>query len=193
MFFNRHIKQGEEAGKICLGLIARCFKEVDVSENPSRHNFSIPKGFFADYYIIGFFAAYIGYLMDWGFYGSDWSPKRKHEFLCTAMNELDSTESLFNNFMSLSTPEGQKMLHSEEYGKGFNDGVAVIGSAYGKLVPTGDDPLDVEAESLAKKVHKNTAFLGAIDAEHDSKNGALSTAYIILTIMKHVQENWANE
>jgi hypothetical protein len=55
MFFNRHIKQGEEAGKVCKDLIVRCFKEVNISGNPSIHNFSIPEGFFADFYIVGFF------------------------------------------------------------------------------------------------------------------------------------------
>ena len=88
--------------------------------------------------------------MDWGYGGDGWSEKRKHEFLCAAMNKLDTTENLLNTVLFIPTPEGQKILQSEAYYKGVNDGAAVISAAFEKLMPDEDDPLDRKAMGLAE-------------------------------------------
>lgn len=131
--------------------------------------------------------------MDWAYGGSSWSETRRHEFLCAAMNELDTTESLLNSLLLIPSPEGQKILQSEAYVKGVNDGVAVIGAAYGKLIPNEDDPLDMEAMSLAKKLQKELRSLHVAGDDADANSGALSSAYMLLTIMKHIQDNWIDE
>ena len=112
MFFNRHIKQGTEAGKISSSLLQKCFSSpTSVIQNAEQQNPNFPEGLFKDFYIVGFFTIYIGYLMDWSFGGETWTPKRREEFIASAMNEMDPAGNLLGMYMSLYTPDGQNMLH----------------------------------------------------------------------------------
>ena len=184
MFFNRHIKQGEELGESGLTMIKQCF---DGSQYLNGEIFSPPSNFFDDLYIRGFLTSWIGYLIEFAFGGSSWSSQKKGECSIAAMMIIDPSSALKNHHLSLADPAIlRSVADSKDFQNGQNGAISLVGTVYKRLPEDDPDPVLKEAKSLAETLSKNQQALGMSMGE----GSALGAALVMVTIRRHIRDNW---
>lgn len=181
MFFNRHLKQGKDAGVEALNIVHRCFQDSQFLTNDQLH---LPEDFFDDYYIRGYFTSWLGYIKDFAYEGKNWSTQKKGEFLLAGLDALDPSGKLHRHHLSLADFEIRDIvLNSEEFAVGSNHAITCVGLAYDRLRPDDPDPIIAEARALAKSF---------IDNGLDPK-GSVGAAAQLLTIFAYVREKWVDD
>jgi len=173
MFFNRHLKQGDEIGEMTLTMLKTA--TLGTSVNPNEV-FNPPPDFFLDSYVVGFLTSYVGWAMDFGFGSANWSTTKKGECIGRAFAVIDPSGNLYKGLVKKIPLE--ETLHA----RGGNDGTTVMAITYGKLRADDEDPKVIEAKGLAEEMASSMPQQSA--QEHFPK-----TAYLV-TIRQYIQEKW---
>ena len=188
MFFNKHIKQGEQLGSECLAMIKRCFA-FDRGLDFEQNTFTPPADFFDDLYIRGFIASWIAYLIEFDFNGVNWKTEKKGECVHAAMKTIDPSGKLYDHHLSLvDLAVRERVLGSDDFKKGQNDAISWVGTLYQRLPENDPDPLIQEAKQLAKTLDKEVHPIGT---RQERTLGALGAAFFMLTIFKYVKRKWS--
>ena len=173
MFFNRHLKQGDEIGEVALTMLKTA--TLGTSVNPNEV-FNPPPDFFLDSYVVGFLTSYVGWAMDFGLGSANWSTTKKGECIVRAFAVIDPKLNLQKGLLKEIPLE--ETLHA----RGTNDGTSVMLMTFGKLRADDKDPKVIEAKELAEKMASSTPQQTA--QEHLPNTAAL------VTIRQYIQEKW---
>ena len=184
MFFNKHLKQGKEIGKVALGIIKPTFLGTDYFIGD---NLFPPIKLFEDRYVVGFFTSYVTTIINFVLGGKNWSAKKKGECIIEALEVIDPSQTLINNHLNLSKSNSyiQELRADKEFMRGGNDAETLVGVAYNYLKPDDPDPILTKAKSLAPSFEKELAFM---EIGTPGSNTSLVSAVIFLTINSHIKK-----
>ena len=176
MFFNRHLKQGDEIGEKTLTMLTTA--TFGTSLNPNTV-FNPPTDFFLDSYVVGFLTSYVGWAIHFGLGGANWSTTKKGECIGRAFAVIDPSLNLQKGLLKEIPLE--EALHT----RGGNDGTTVMAITFGKLRADDEDPKVIEARELAEEMAN---FMPQQTAQEHLPNTAA-----LVTIRQYIQEKWDKE
>ena len=146
MFFNNHLKKGEQIGHTLRQLLTTASTGTGFFDDPVFKN-PVPEHFFNDLYIRGFITS-LGGLLIGQMGGAKWSVEKKGETIITALLVVDPTGHLKNlHIYNL----GHDVLSDRLFKDGIDAATTFFGTTYNKLRTDDPDPILAKAKTLSQK------------------------------------------
>lgn len=184
MFFNKKKKVAKEISHAIRTSLHVAFLYSDYMDRETG-NLSFPNNFWKDAYIIGFVYALCGWFLHYVFGGAHMSAEKKGQIIVLTLKDICPDEWL----NTLQTANQLAVAKSNvSFNQGTNDAASLFGATFGILKADDRDPVLVEARELAQALATGGVFPDA----HDDKQ-LLATAVGMLTINKHIKENYLLE
>jgi hypothetical protein len=121
MFFNRHKKNGKEAGSTVLEII---IKKSFIGTRHFRDEmiFNPPEYFYEDKYVRGYISSSLDLMITLAFNGKDWSSTQKGEYFLQAMSIIDPSNTLWSQVVEMGENQeiALKLREDEDFKKGIH-------------------------------------------------------------------------
>ena len=170
MFFNNHLKKGEQIGHTLRQLLTTASTGTGFFDDPVVKN-PVPDHFFDDLYIRGFITS-LGSLLIGQTGGAKWSVEKKGESIITALLVVDPTGYLKNLHIYHS---GTDVLSDQLFRDGIDAATTFFGTTYNKLRPDDPDPILAKAKIISQK---------------SGEGLDLAQTVLMLSIVKHIKNNF---
>lgn len=170
MFFNNHLKKGEQIGYTLRQILTTASVGTGFFDDPVVKN-PVPEHFFDDLYIRGFITSLGAHLIG-QLGGAKWSVEKRGGSISTAFFVIDPTGYL-NNLHIYNT--GPDVLCDCLFKEGIDAATTFFGTTYNKLRPDDPDPILAKAKVLSQKSGE------VLD---------LAQTVLMLSIVKHIKNNF---
>ena len=186
MFFNRHIKQGKEAGSGALTFIEKSFYN---SKYHDGMKFTPPHDLFDDMYIYGFCSNFITTILNYVIGGKKWDYKKKVEFIQEAFYVIDPTGNLLNKHLEISNDNNliEELKVDKNFIPGNDAALNLVGVLFGIFKEDDPDPMIIEAKQIADS--QETLYT-SIGIYNDNPNVSIATAVAMLSLFPYVKKEW---
>lgn len=157
------------------------------SEYLKNGKFKPPFGFWLDPYVIGFTHVLAALFMKFEFGSDRWSPTKKGMIISLVLQNICGDD--WRQFLNLANEFASAKNKNPEYERGGDDATTLYAAAMGRLRADNDNPVVVEARSLANSSHDELEALGLAK----SHTASIAAFVSMLTIGKHISERYLED